>query len=111
MSNEKILIVPGRYDQIQVICEFVAGGARDAGLNADAVFHMELCCDEASTNIIEHAYGAEDVGEIRVTIPAADESAYGRFQNQYPKSHQECLVTRPHPEHHARQRHYWLWSL
>ena len=67
MSNEQVLIVPGRYDQIQVICEFVSAGARQAGLDADEVFHMELCCDEASTNIIEHAYGAEDVGQITVT--------------------------------------------
>jgi anti-sigma regulatory factor (Ser/Thr protein kinase) len=72
MSNEQVLIVPGRYDQIQVICEFVSAGARQAGLGADEVFHMELCCDEASTNIIEHAYGAEDVGEITVTYEISD---------------------------------------
>ena len=74
MGNEKVLIVPGRYDQIQVICEFVSAGAREAGLDGDAVFHMELCCDEASTNIIEHAYGAEDVGEITVTYETIGDS-------------------------------------
>ena len=67
MGKGHTLTVPGRYDQIQVICEFVSAGARDAGLNADDVFHVELCCDEASTNIIEHAYGAEDVGQITAT--------------------------------------------
>ena len=67
MSKGQTLTVPGRYDQIQVICKFVSAGARDAGLDADAVFHLELCCDEASTNIIEHAYGAEDAGPISVT--------------------------------------------
>jgi serine/threonine-protein kinase RsbW len=74
MGNEQVLIVPGRYDQIQVICKFVSAGARQAGLGADAVFHMELCCDEASTNIIEHAYGAEDVGEITVTYEISDKT-------------------------------------
>ena len=74
MSNEQVLIVPGRYDQIQVICEFVSAGARQAGLDADEVFHMELCCDEASTNIIEHAYGAEGVGEITVTYEISEEA-------------------------------------
>lgn len=64
MGKGNTLTVPGRYDQIQVICEFVSAGARNAGLDADTVFHLELCCDEASTNIIEHAYGAEDVGDI-----------------------------------------------
>ena len=67
MGKEHSLVVPGRYDQIQVICEFVSAGARDAGLDADSVFHVELCCDEASSNIIEHAYGADDVGQITVT--------------------------------------------
>ncbi len=64
MGKGKTLTVPGRYDQIQLICKFVSAGARDAGLDADAVFHLELCCDEASTNIIEHAYGAENAGQI-----------------------------------------------
>ena len=72
MGNEHKLIVPGRYDQIQVICEFVSAGARQAGLGTDEVFHVELCCDEASTNIIEHAYGAEDVGEIVVAYEISD---------------------------------------
>jgi anti-sigma regulatory factor (Ser/Thr protein kinase) len=64
MGTGQSLTVPGRYDQIQVICEFVSAGAREAGLNADTIFHIELCCDEATTNIIEHAYGAEDRGDI-----------------------------------------------
>lgn len=67
MGNGQTLTVPGRYDQIKVICKFVSAGAREAGLNADEIFHLELCCDEASTNIIEHAYGAENVGQITAT--------------------------------------------
>lgn len=67
MGNGQTLTVPGRYDQIKVICKFVSAGAREAGLNPDAIFHLELCCDEASTNIIEHAYGAENVGQITAT--------------------------------------------
>ncbi len=65
MANT-VLTVPGRYDQIQKIVAFVTQGAREAGLDEDAIFHVELCCDEACTNIIEHAYGGEDVGMIRV---------------------------------------------
>ena len=73
MGKGNTLTVPGRYDQIQVICEFVSAGARDAGLNADTVFHLELCCDEASTNIIEHAYGAEDIGHITATYEVSSD--------------------------------------
>jgi anti-sigma regulatory factor (Ser/Thr protein kinase) len=60
------LIIPGRYDKIQQACRFVAQGAVEAGLDHTAVFHIELACDEACTNVIEHAYTAEDVGEIMV---------------------------------------------
>lgn len=64
MITTATLTVPGRYGEIQTICAFVADAARAAGLAAKDVFHLELCCDEASTNIIEHAYGAEDIGDI-----------------------------------------------
>jgi len=74
MDKEQILTVPGRYDQIQVICKFVSAGALEAGLNKDDVFHVELCCDEATTNIIEHAYGAEDLGPITVTYEISEEA-------------------------------------
>lgn len=65
MGKTRVLTVPAQYDEIQKILRFVAQGAREAGLDEDAVFHVELCCDEASTNIIEHAYGEEE-GEITV---------------------------------------------
>lgn len=64
MPAEQSMTIPGRYEAIRSLCEFVAAGAREAGLDDDAVYHLELCCDEASTNIIEHAYGGESVGEI-----------------------------------------------
>lgn len=67
MAREQSLIVPGRYKEIKRICEFVAAGAAEAGFDADTIFHLELCCDEASTNIIEHAYGDEGVGEIAIS--------------------------------------------
>jgi serine/threonine-protein kinase RsbW len=64
-NNE--LTIPGRYEQIQTACQFLAAGAESAGLDEQAVFHVELCCDEACTNIIEHAYGGEDQGNITVS--------------------------------------------
>jgi serine/threonine-protein kinase RsbW len=74
MDEEHVLTVPGRYDQIRTIIDFVLEGAEAAGLNDHALFHLELCCDEASTNIIEHAYGAEDLGPITVQFAATTEA-------------------------------------
>ncbi len=67
MSNKRTLTVPGRYEQIQHICQFMADGARECGLDDSDIFHIELACDEACTNIIEHAYEGEDKGEIVVS--------------------------------------------
>jgi serine/threonine-protein kinase RsbW len=67
MGSVKRLTVPGRYDQISTICDFVAQGAEKAGLDEDATFHVQLACDEACTNIIEHAYGGEGEGVIDVS--------------------------------------------
>lgn len=64
MGKKDTLSVPGRYENIQKICQFLAAGATQAGLAEADVFHVELACDEACTNIIEHAYGAEDQGNI-----------------------------------------------
>lgn len=58
---------PGRYDQVRDICDFVSAGAAEAGLDDKSVFHIELACDEACTNVIEHAYETEDQGEIIVS--------------------------------------------
>jgi serine/threonine-protein kinase RsbW len=73
MRNNQVLTVPGRYKEIKRICEFVADGAAQAGFDEDTIFHLELCCDEASTNIIEHAYGDEGVGEIVISYTVSDE--------------------------------------
>jgi serine/threonine-protein kinase RsbW len=67
MGEKREFTVAGRYDQVSVACDFVAEGAEEAGFNLDEVFRIQLACDEACTNIIQHAYGGEDVGKISVT--------------------------------------------
>ena len=73
MAHEQVLVVPGRYNEIKRICEFVAAGAAEAGFDDNTILHLELCCDEASTNIIEHAYGKEDAGNIVISYEVADD--------------------------------------
>ncbi len=64
--------IPGRFDRIIDVCQFVVAGAEQAGFGLDELFKIELACDEACTNVIEHAYGEEDVGEIRVSYHFAE---------------------------------------
>ncbi len=58
---------PGRFESLAKISEFVVQAARAAGMNEEAVYAIDLAVDEACTNIIEHAYGGEGVGEIECT--------------------------------------------
>jgi anti-anti-sigma factor len=67
MAETRQLTVRGRYDCIPAVASFVAEAAEAAGLDDDAAFHCRMAVDEACTNVIEHAYGGEDVGAIQVT--------------------------------------------
>lgn len=67
MGEKNELSVAGRYENIRKVCDFVADGAKASGLPDSAVFHIELACDEACTNVIEHAYQGENKGEIVVS--------------------------------------------
>ncbi len=67
MGDKHVLTIPGRYKQIKRVCAFVADGAAQASLPESDRFHIELACDEACTNIIEHAYGGEGMGDIVVS--------------------------------------------
>ena len=66
MGQQNVLTIPGRFSEVKRLCQFVTAGAAQAGLSKKEIFHIELACDEACTNIIEHAYGGEGKGSIRV---------------------------------------------
>jgi len=59
---------PGRYDSLEQIAAIVRQAAQDAGLSSFAVYSVETAVDEACSNIIEHAYGGEDLGPIECTL-------------------------------------------
>jgi serine/threonine-protein kinase RsbW len=67
-------IFPAKFDQLDPIREFVARAARDAGMDDQDVYSVELCMDEACSNIIEHAYEGEVSGEIECTCDSDDDA-------------------------------------
>jgi serine/threonine-protein kinase RsbW len=60
------LTVPGRYDQLEAVCQFVTTAAELAELGEKDIAHCQLAVDEACTNVIEHGYGGENIGSIEV---------------------------------------------
>ena len=63
---------PGRYESLIDICRFVVDAAKKAGLSDSQSYAVELAVDEACTNIIEHAYGGEGIGDIRCTCDTSN---------------------------------------
>ncbi|NMC53569.1 MAG: ATP-binding protein [Chloroflexi bacterium] len=56
---------PGRFSSLRLISSFVREAAQKTGLDDCTIYAVETAVDEACSNIIEHAYGAEDMGEIQ----------------------------------------------
>lgn len=73
MDTSKTATFPARFDSLVAIGEFVTRAAEAAGLDARAVYAVQMAVDEACTNIIEHAYGGEGRGDIECTWMADDE--------------------------------------
>lgn len=57
-------IFPGNFESLAEISEFVRLEGKEAGLSDKEIFELETAVDEAVSNIIEHAYGGEGIGEI-----------------------------------------------
>ena len=60
-------IFSANLEQLDAIREFAVRAAKDAGMDDSGVYAVELCMDEACTNVIEHAYEGKDGGEIECT--------------------------------------------
>jgi len=60
------LTVPADLDSLATISVFITDATARAGLDDHAAWQVQLAVDEASTNIIQHGYGAA-TGEIELS--------------------------------------------
>ena len=65
------MTVPGRFESLSKISDFVTAAVREAGWDEDQVFHVQVAVDEACSNIIEHAYGPDHSGQLTLTCCVA----------------------------------------
>lgn len=70
----KTLTFPGSYSSLVKIGEFVTQAAKSIGFNGFELYKIETAVDEACSNIIEHAYGQEDIGDIVISVTTDPES-------------------------------------
>ena len=59
---------------VRRIGDFVRGVGRRLQLTEDALFDIDLAVEEASTNIVRHAYGPDHAGDILVRVEAVDDA-------------------------------------
>lgn len=61
------------YDNLAKIDKQVRKAALKAGLSENDVYDVELAVDEACTNIIDHSYGGEGLGDIECVCQSIPE--------------------------------------
>ncbi len=59
---------PGNFKSLAPISRFIVKKAQDIGFSPSEVYAIQTAVDEACSNIIDHAYGGEDIGDIKIQI-------------------------------------------
>jgi len=54
------------FDCLADVGILIQNAGKTAGLDEKAIYQVETAVDEACSNIIEHAYGGEDRGDIHI---------------------------------------------
>lgn len=72
MDTSQTHTFPGQFDSLTAIGKFVTQAAEAAGLGACAIYNVQMAVDEACSNIIEHAYGGKERGDIECTCRIND---------------------------------------
>ncbi len=69
MKNKKIVTetFPGQFASLAKISKFIKEATRSAGFSEEEMYAVELAADEAASNIVEHSYGGENLGDIICT--------------------------------------------
>jgi len=65
--------VAATIENVRPISDFIRRAGRHLRLPDEVLFDIDLAVEEASTNIVRHAYGPGQVGDIRVRVETVDD--------------------------------------
>jgi anti-sigma regulatory factor (Ser/Thr protein kinase) len=57
----------GSYQSLEELSQFIEENARRVGFDENKLYAIETAVDEAFSNIIDHAYGDQNIGDIDCT--------------------------------------------
>lgn len=63
---------PANYKNLGLISQFIVDIAVEAGFTPSDVYAIQTAVDEACSNIIDHAYGEENIGDIKIKVTQTD---------------------------------------
>jgi serine/threonine-protein kinase RsbW len=66
------IVFDANFDNLDEIREIVAEAARQVGFSDKEIYAIQLAADEASSNIIEHAYAGVKGGKLEIDISTTD---------------------------------------
>lgn len=75
IERKFMLKVPSSTENLALIREFVGSAAQQAGFDSNEIAKLELAVDEACANVIEHAYGGQDISKEVVIRATLDDEA------------------------------------
>ena len=66
------IVFDANFDNLDEIREIVAEAARQVGFSDKEIYAIQLAADEASSNIIEHAYAGVTGGKLEIDLSTSD---------------------------------------
>ena len=72
-TSMKSKTFPANYKSLAIISDFVVNLAEQAGFSPSDVYAIQTAVDEACSNIIDHAYGGEDLGTIKIKVKETED--------------------------------------
>ncbi len=64
---------PATYKNLALISQFIIDIAVESGFSPGDIYAIQTAVDEACSNIIDHAYGEENIGDITITVKQSDD--------------------------------------
>lgn len=65
-------IFPAKYENLIDIADFVMTAARLLPFDEKEIYNIQLAVDEASANVIDHAYRGREDGLISITVSSVE---------------------------------------
>ncbi len=66
-SQQFHLTINSELSNLGVVADFIIRAARASGLDERATYQVQMAVDEATTNVIEHAYHGKNDGRIDIS--------------------------------------------